>query len=61
MYGEAERYWDLIRWGDESKFRTEDLAGNKFQYNTATLGRWPIPQSEIILHTGGSLKQNPGY
>lgn len=61
MYGEAERYWDLVRWGDTKKFRTEDISGTKFQYNEATMGRWPIPQEQIILHTGGNLKQNPGY
>ena len=61
MYGEAERFWDLVRWKETDKFRKEDIAGNKFQYNEATLGRWPIPQGEIILHTGGNLKQNPGY
>ena len=61
MYGEAERFWDLVRWDDVDKFRTEDIAGNTFQYNPATLGRWPIPQAEIILHSGGNLKQNPGY
>ncbi len=61
MYGEAERYWDLVRWNETEKFRTEDISGYKFQYNPVTLGRWPIPQSEIILQTGGNLKQNPGY
>lgn len=61
MYGEGERYWDLVRWGETSKFRTQDISGYTFQYNEATLGRWPIPQAEIILHAGGNLKQNPGY
>lgn len=61
MYGEAERYWDIVRWEDFDKFRTEDIAGNKFQFNQNTLGRWPIPQGEIVLHAGGNLKQNPGY
>lgn len=64
MYGEGERYWDIVRWGlatNTYTFREKDLAGNTFKFNTATLGRWPIPQSEIILHTGGNLKQNPGY
>lgn len=61
MYGEAERYWDLVRWGDTQKFRTKDISGYEFHYNEATLGRWPIPQEQIILHTGGNLKQNPGY
>lgn len=61
MYCEGERYWDLIRWNDVKKFRTEDIKGEKVSYNEATLGRWPIPQAEIILHTGGNLKQNPGY
>ncbi|MCQ2959153.1 MAG: RagB/SusD family nutrient uptake outer membrane protein [Bacteroidales bacterium] len=61
MYCEAERYWDLVRWEETSKFRTQDISGHSIQYNEATLGRWPIPQSEIILHAGGNLKQNPGY
>lgn len=61
MYGEAERYWDLIRWGDTDKFRKEDIAGYPIEYNVNTLGRWPIPQDQIILHTGGNLKQNPEY
>lgn len=61
MYGEAERYFDLVRWQDWSKFRTQDLSGYKISFNQATLGRWPIPQSEIVLNTNGSLKQNPGY
>lgn len=61
MYCEAERYWDLIRWDDTDKFRTQDIAGYKFSYRKETLGRWPIPQSQIILHAGGNLKQNPGY
>lgn len=61
MYGEGERYWDLVRWGETSKFRSKDVSGYKFKYNEATLGRWPIPQAEIILHAGGNLKQNPEY
>ncbi len=61
MYGEGERYWDLVRWGDYDKFRTQDLSGYKFKFNEQTLGRWPIPQSQIVLNTNGSLKQNPGY
>ena len=61
MYGEAERYWDLVRWGDYSKFRTQDLSGYTFEFNPTTLGRWPIPQSQIVLNANGSLKQNPGY
>ena len=61
MYGEGERYWDLIRWDDVANFRTVDISGHAVQYNSETLGRWPIPQSEIILHSGGNLKQNPGY
>ena len=61
MYGEGERYWDLIRWDETEKFRTSDIAGYKFKYNPATLGRWPIPQAQIILQAGGNLKQNPGY
>lgn len=61
MYGEAERYWDLVRWGDTQKFRTKDIVGTEITYNEDTHGRWPIPQEQIILHTGGNLKQNPGY
>ncbi len=61
MYGEGERYWDLVRWGETSKFRTQDISGYKFHYRDVTKGRWPIPQAEIILHAGGNLKQNPGY
>lgn len=61
MYGEGDRYWDLVRWGETSKFRTQDISGYTFKFNDATLGRWPIPQAEIILHAGGNLKQNPGY
>ena len=61
MYGEGERFWDLIRWDETEKFRTQDISGYKFKYNPATLGRWPIPQAQIILHAGGNLKQNPGY
>ena len=61
MYGEGDRFWDLIRWDETEKFRTEDISGYKFKYNPATLGRWPIPQAQIILHAGGNLKQNPGF
>jgi len=61
MYGEGERYWDIVRWGDYDKFRTQDISGYKFSFNKATLGRWPIPQSQIVLNTNGSLKQNSGY
>lgn len=61
MYGEGERYWDLVRWGETDKFRTKDIVGHEFKYDPKTLGRWPIPQAEIILHAGGNLKQNPEY
>lgn len=61
MYGEGERFWDLIRWDETEKFRKQDISGYKFKYNPATLGRWPIPQAQIILHAGGNLKQNPGF
>ena len=31
MYGEGDRFWDLIRWDETEKFRTEDISGYKFK------------------------------
>ncbi|MFO7869541.1 MAG: RagB/SusD family nutrient uptake outer membrane protein [Bacteroidales bacterium] len=69
LYGEGHRYFDLIRWSfDDDKYgefiltnMTADVVGNPITFNPATEGRMPIPQTQINLHTGGNLKQNPGY
>lgn len=64
LYCEAHRYFDVVRWGlDDDIFGaiTEDVAGNPCSYNPNTLGRFPIPQNEIIYHSGGNLIQNPTY
>ena len=64
LYLEGNRYFDVVRWGlDEAIFGaiSQDVAGNPVSYKSATLGRFPIPQEQIILHVGGNLIQNPGY
>ena len=64
LYLEVNRYFDVVRWGLDAQIFVaikEDVAGNPVAYNPATLGRFPIPQEQIILHVGGNLIQNPGY
>jgi len=64
LYGEGHRFFDIIRWGDADQIMssiTSDIAGYPVLWNSEQLGRLPIPQSEISLHSGGNLKQNPGY
>ena len=64
LYCEGHRFFDLVRWGDADAILgaiTKDVAGYPVLWNPATLGRMPIPQAQINLHTGGKLVQNPGY
>ncbi|MDA3883216.1 MAG: RagB/SusD family nutrient uptake outer membrane protein [Bacteroidales bacterium] len=64
LFCESSRYFDVVRWGKDDEIFgsiTEDVAGNPVSWNSATEGRLPIPNIQIILHTGGNLIQNPGY
>jgi len=64
LYCEGHRYFDVVRWGladDIFGAITQDIAGFPVSWNPATLGRLPIPNTQIILHSAGNLKQNPGY
>ncbi len=69
LYGESHRYFDLVRWSfDDDNYgetvltgMTSDIVGNPITYNPETEGRFPIPQTQISLHTGGNLEQNKGY
>ena len=67
------RYFDLLRWnktttdGDEinankicGDFKT-DLVGKTRISDDSKLGRLPVPMTQLILHSGGNLIQNPGY
>ncbi|HPM11921.1 MAG TPA: RagB/SusD family nutrient uptake outer membrane protein [Bacteroidales bacterium] len=67
------RYFDLLRWnktttdGDEinankicGDFKT-DLVGKTRSWDDSKLGRLPVPMTQLILHSGGNLIQNPGY
>lgn len=73
LYSEnGTRYFDLVRWnstndGDGIDANTvlgalkTDMVGNVRNWNPARLGRLPISNTQILLHSGGNLKQNPGY
>lgn len=66
------RYFDLVRWNDTDDadnvnankicgdFKT-DLVGKTRNWDESKLGRLPIPMTQLILHSGGKLIQNPGY
>lgn len=66
------RYFDLVRWNttnDSDQINANaifaeqktDLVGKARTWDESKLGRLPIPMSELILHSGGNLIQNPGY
>jgi len=68
---EGIRYWDLLRQGMPvaQQALTQNIRGPRYtdpqvnyeiNFNPATRGFFPIPQSEIDL-SGGVLKQNAGY
>jgi len=64
LYCEGHRYFDVVRWGKADEIFgaiKQDVAGNPVSWKPATHGRMPIPQEQIILHSGGNLIQNPGY
>ncbi|MBD3616816.1 MAG: RagB/SusD family nutrient uptake outer membrane protein [Gracilimonas sp.] len=69
---EGHRYWDLQRYGQNEAEQHITITGSVKQgyqgdasdfgvtYNTARLGLFPIPQSEIDI-SNGELQPNPGY
>lgn len=66
------RYFDLVRWNDTNdgdnidanticgNLKT-DLVGKTRNWSPSQLGRLPVPMTQLILHSGGNLIQNPGY
>jgi len=66
------RYFDLLRWNNTNdgdginaneicgNLKT-DLVGKTRNWNNDKSVRLPIPLTQIVLHSGGNLKQNPGY
>ncbi|PKD44864.1 RagB/SusD family nutrient uptake outer membrane protein [Rhodohalobacter barkolensis] len=69
---EGHRYWDLQRYGQDEADAHISIQGDVRQgyqgdapdfaisYNTAKMGLFPIPQSEIDI-SNGQLQQNEGY
>lgn len=67
---EGLRWFDMLRWGtvasDLSKVNGEIVLSKGVEkayevaYKPATLGLWPIPESQIRV-TGGLYTQNPGW
>ena len=69
---EGHRYWDLQRYGQDIAEQYISVPGEvkpgyqgdspdfEVTYNTAKMGLFPIPQSEIDI-SNGQLVQNPGY
>ncbi len=64
LFCEGHRYFDVVRWDEADEVFgniKEDCAGYSVTWNPATKGRFPIPSTQIKLHSGGKLMQNPGY
>ncbi len=66
LYGEGQRYWDMIRTNKSIKFNDEHVGVN-LQHRQQTIDRsfnktiLPIPQVEIDANPEIGKQQNPGY
>jgi starch-binding outer membrane protein, SusD/RagB family len=66
---EGHRFYDLVRWGDDTKVLNDYLAyEKKFLANTFGAAKYeakhamlPLPQAQIDITGSDILKQNPGY